>query len=365
MVLPPLLMFAGGGSTGVLLCLLMGMLVRVMRRRSSAAVAKCVAQMPWWQARWIRSLVRKSALVVAPVLVFGLYASFACAQTTLQHVDPLVFVALQLACLLPVAVVLLCWTMRSSTRASVRLGLLGGVPLGIGFTCVAVSLHAVGIIPTAMLTALDGVMASLIAWLVFHQRLSIYTCLAVACAVLGAVLLWWIAPSRWQMDLVALGCGVLFTLYSFHVERNAAARGSWKGHMLPFFGGLFAAMAAVAVILALCFGQWTTLQTMTPSDWGILLYCSLGTTLVPLILLTILLRSISATTLAFLAVLEPLISIGFAYVFSSLALGVIGWCGVGCILLSMLLQANGSRSPTVRAAPEGAKPLDQDGLAPE
>jgi drug/metabolite transporter, DME family len=302
----------------------------------------------WWQRQWIRVVVRRCALVVAPVLVNGLYASFANAQSTLQHVDPLVFVAVQLALLLPVALVLLCCTLRSATREYVRVGLLGGLPLGIGFVCVALSLRALGIIPTAMLTALDGIVASLTAWLAFRQRLSVYTCLAAVCAGGGACLLWWIEPSRWQADVVALACGVMFTVYAFHVEHHAVVRQK----ILPFLGGLFASMAAIALVLALCFGHWETLQTMTDADRGILLYSSLVTVLIPLVISTVLLRYVSAITLAFLAVLEPLISVGFAYTLGSISLGIVGWCGVGLILLSMLLQANASRPQSTKKQEE-------------
>ena len=308
--------------------------------------------------------MRRSALTLATLLTNGLYASFASAQATLQHIDPVIFVALQLGLSLPLALVILGCTWGTQTRASVRLGLIGGLPLGVGFVCIALALRTLGIIPTAMLTALDGVVASLLSWLVFHQRLSVWTCLAVACAAGGACLLWWLAPQHWQTDLVALTCGVLFTSYAFHVERSAIVQGTLAQHMLPFLGGLFVSMTAVALTLALCFGTWSTLHTLTAPDLGVLLYCGLGTVVVPVVLSTILLRFLSAVTLAFLALLEPLASLGFASVWGSLSLSLVGWLGVGAILLSLLLQVRAASSPPQSITiPARTRTEDEDTLA--
>lgn len=292
---------------------------------------------PWWR------ILRRFSLVVAPVVVNGLYASFECAQATLQHLDPVVFTALQLLVILPLAVTVLGLTLRPGSRESVRLGLLGGIPLGIGLVCIALALRTLGILPTTMLTALDGVVASGIARFIFGQRLSLSTGLAIGCAVVGALCLWWVAPSNWQTDLVALACGLLFTWYAFHVQRSAIALGAIGEHLLPFFGGLFASMALIALALALCFGRWETLGNMTATDLGVVLYCGLGTVLIPLVLSTLLLRWLSAVTLAFLGILEPLISLALASVSGSLSLSLVGWCGISLILLGMLVQAHAGR----------------------
>jgi drug/metabolite transporter (DMT)-like permease len=183
---------------------------------------------------------------------------------------------------------------------------------------------------------------------VFRQRFSLSTCLAVVCAGLGAFLLWWIASSHWQTDLVALACGLLFTFYAFHVERSGVVREATRQRVLPFFGGLFLSMAAVALALALCFGRWETVQAATSADLVVVLYCGLGTALIPLVITTFLLRYISTVTWAFLAVLEPLFSLVFAYLLGTISLGFFGWCGVIFIFLSMLFQANAGRQQAAK-----------------
>jgi hypothetical protein len=52
----------------------------------------------------------------------------------------------------------------------------------------------------------------------------------------------------------------------------------------------------------------------------------------------LLLRKLSAISLSFLAMLEPLASIGFAWWQGAIAMTVLGWLGVGSIVLSILVQ---------------------------
>lgn len=148
----------------------------------------------------------------------------------------------------------------------IRNGLIRGGLLGIGFLCVALSLRNIGIIPAAMLTALDGIIAAGISWASLRQRQSLYTCLAALCAGL----FWWIAPGRWQADIAALCCGIVFTSYALYVERSGVTHKPIR-QLWPFFGGLFSAMAVVTLTLALCFGGWWSLQTVSLTDLGILL----------------------------------------------------------------------------------------------
>jgi drug/metabolite transporter (DMT)-like permease len=295
---------------------------------------------------WLRRAGRIIAVIGGPVAMNGLYASFAIAQSVLHQVDPLVFTAVQMALLLPVAALLLFCSRRTWQRARIQQGLIAGGLLGIGFLCMALALRAIGIVPAAMLTALDGILASLLSWLVLRQRQPLYTGLAAACAGLGALLLWWVAPGCWQADLVALGCGLHFTIAALFIERSGVTRGPVR-QLWPFLGALFAAMAGITLALALCFGSWSSLATMTSADLGILVYASVGAVLLPILLLTLLQRVLSAVTVAFLAVLEPLGSIGFASAFGTLALPFIGWWGVALILVSMLLQARAAAGAKV------------------
>ncbi len=340
-----------GVSASLFLC------IRSLRRRMHLQVE--VVQVPsplsktgsstWRRVSKLQTLGRRLALIGAAVVTNVLSASVATAQTSLHHIDPVIFVALQMVLLLPVTLVLLWFSRRSCPALIVRQGFIGGLFLGIAFVGVALSLRSLGMIPTALLMALDGVIASGISWLILRQRQSVSTCLAAGCAASGAFLLWWVSPSAWQADVLALGGGCLFTLYAFHVERSELVRGSIK-RMGGFLGGLFGSMAAMTLALALCFGWWPSLQSFSAADLNTLVYTSLATVLIPVALSTFLLRHISAVSLAFFALLEPLASIVFAAVFGSLSFPFFGWFGVGFIFLSVLVQAGAAAVSTKPAA---------------
>lgn len=291
----------------------------------------------FWRAPWLCSMGRRMLLISGPVGVNVLYASFAVAQSVLHHVDPLAFTAVQMALLLPISALMLLFSRRMHQPALIRQGLIAGTLMGVGFLCMALALRAIGIVPAAMLTALDGILASLISWLILRKPQSLYTHLAAVSAGSGAFFLWRVNPGHWQADLIALGCGLLFTISALYIERIGVTRGPIQ-QLWPFWGALLAAMAGITLALALCFGNWPTLETMTGSDLGILVYASVGATLLPILLITLLQRVLSAVTVAFLAVLEPLVSIGFASALGSLALPLTGWWGVALILGSVLFQ---------------------------
>ena len=106
-----------------------------------------------------------------------------------------------------------------------------------------------------------------------------------------------------------------------------------------FFGGLIGTMAAVPIVLALSFGYWPSLGAFTLTDLGIVCYASGFAVLIPILLFTFLLRYASAVTVAFFSILEPLMSIGFASALGTLSLPLLGWVGVGSILVSVLVQS--------------------------
>jgi drug/metabolite transporter (DMT)-like permease len=231
-----------------------------------------------------------------------------------------------------------------------------GLDRGSPFRCrvylrLSLSLRTLGIVPTAMLTALDGVVASLLSWLLFRQRQPLSTCLAAGCAGCGAFLLWWVAPGFWQTDVLALFCGLLFTAYAFHIERSAVT-GAHPKDLWAFFGGVFLSMALVTLALALCFGSWSSVSRFSLADLETLFYTSFAAVLIPVVISTMLLRALSAVTLAFCAILEPVISIAFAYTLGLLSLPPLGWLGLGSILLSVIVQAGAAAANRAPAASE-------------
>ena len=361
-----ILVFVAGIDVGALLLHLLRRAPGYRAKTAQPFLPDSAAQKAhrWWQRRALRVVGRRIALIAAPVLANALYASVAVSQESLHRIDPVIFVAFQMAILAPIAGGMLWYTRRASLARLVRQGWIGGLPLGVGFICVSLSLRTLGIVPTAMLTALDGIAASLISWLLFRQRQPLFTCLAAGCAGCGAFLLWWVAPGSWQADVLALCCGLLFTAYAFHVERSAVARARPKD-LWAFFGGVFLSMALVTLALALCFGSWSSVNRFSLADLETLLYTSFAAVLIPVVISTMLLRALSAVTLAFCAILEPVISIAFAYTLGSLSLPLLGWLGAGSILLSVIVQAGAAAANRTPIAPEDDRVRDGEPASSE
>jgi hypothetical protein len=81
----------------------------------------------WWHARWLRVAGRTLVLAGAALLANALYASFAIAQDSLHRIDPLLFVAIQMALLLPGAGVFLWGARGSAAPRIIRQGMIGGL----------------------------------------------------------------------------------------------------------------------------------------------------------------------------------------------------------------------------------------------
>src|SRR5579883_338264 len=124
-------------------------------------------------------------------LVNLLYASFSMvADGVLQRIDPLIFTCGQMLCLLPVALLFLLRWRGLLTRVVVLRGMLFGGCLASGFVMMALALRAIGITESAMLTCLEGIVATGVSFCLFRQRLTTYTWIACLCALLGALSLW-------------------------------------------------------------------------------------------------------------------------------------------------------------------------------
>lgn len=276
-----------------------------------------------------------------------LYASFSMtAPLTLAHIDPLIFTAFQFVLLIPLAGFLV-WRYRGAcTRLVLINGLAIGSCLGAGFLLIALALRSVGITESAVLSCANGVLAVLVGWRVFHQRITKLTWLACLCAVLGAVFLGVSVPLRWQGDLTAFCGGSLFTLSTFLWEHflssNRQAKVFW-----PVMGVQILTMAGLVALLALCFGEWNSLASFQPLDGGVLLYTSIGATLAPTLLSSWiqLQKRASAITIAFFAILDPLLCAVFAFFVVGERLPWLAYIGAAGVVLSLVLQALAAAQP--------------------
>ena len=97
-------------------------------------------------------------------------------------------------------------------------------------------------------------------------------------------------------------------------------------------------MALTTLVIALCFGQWQTIRFLVPSDLVALVYLSLATILLPCLIMLVTQRSISAVTVAFFSVVEPLAGASFAFFSAGERLPMLAYIGGGIVLVGIVLQ---------------------------
>ncbi|MGH2510954.1 MAG: DMT family transporter, partial [Ktedonobacteraceae bacterium] len=222
----------------------------------------------------------------------------------------------------------------------------GGM-LGSGFLCIALSVKESGITDTAAFMCLDGIVATVISKIIFRQQITQLTWIACICLLLGSFCLGLVSAFHWQADLLAAIGGSLFTICAFCVERWEIAKYKEHSNLLwPMLGVQFLTMAGITSGLALCFGQWSSVQNFTSTDLAALVYTSIGTILLPVISTLFMQRYVSALAIAFLAVLEPLISVGFAFFLMDERLSALAYLGMVVMFIGIMLQAANSALPS-------------------
>jgi lactate permease len=289
----------------------------------------------------------KNARLAARLLAYGaliavnlLYASFSVVSMgPISRIDPVVFICLAMFPLAPVGVALLARSKEKLTRSFLLSGVQLGACLGAGILCFTIALARTGITDAAVCSCVNGVVATLVAWLFFKQRMHPYTWAACLFASAGAGCIWWASPLRWQGNITALLGGSLITAYAFLLERLLRKQAVTQAKMMgPVLGALLVTMAAVSAVLALCFGQWKGVVASLPADLSALCYVSIATLLVPVCAALIIQRYVSAVTVSFFAIIEPLAGASFAF-WAGERLPVLAYAGAGLVLLGVLLQA--------------------------
>lgn len=303
-------------------------------------------------------LPKRALAFGALVLAYILYASFSLvAEPSLSHIDPVIFVSLQSLLLTPFALSMLSRQRHLLTQKIIIQSMLMGGLLGSGFVCIALSVKVSGITDTAAFMCLDGIVATVISRIIFRQPIAPLTWIACICLLLGSFGLWLVATFHWQADVLAAIGGSFFTICAFCIEHWEIAQHEGDADLLwPVLGVQFLAMAGLTSGLAFCFGQWPSIQTFTRADIAVLIYTSLGTVLLPVILTFFMQRYVSALSIAFLALLEPLMSVGLAFFLMGERLPTIAYLGMAVMLIGIVLQAtsNAFSSPHSSISPDQA-----------
>ncbi|HEU5379362.1 MAG TPA: DMT family transporter, partial [Ktedonobacteraceae bacterium] len=227
---------------------------------------------------------------------------------------------------------------------------LGGL-LSMELLCYAHALKKTGITEAMVFSTVNGVIATLIGWRVFGQRISALTRWACLFTLPGACLVWSTSLTNWQGDLTAFVSGMCLTSSSFQLEQLLTDARQGQETIQLVMGVQFLTVALLTLLIALCFGQWESVQALLPSDLAALVYASFAAILLPCFLMLIVQCSLSAITVAFFSVVELLTCAAFAFFSAGERLPILAYIGVGIVIVGD--SASGSRRNPSISLPGG------------
>jgi len=212
-----------------------------------------------------------------------------------------------------------------------RQGAIGGVVLGIGFTCYISAIQAATIANASILTALVPIAAALIARLVLGEVLAPRTGLYAAGALVGVgvMVAEGIVVGGWAGNAFALGATLCQSTFTVMM------RGGRGVDMVPAIG--VGCVVSFALSAALADGL-----AVTPRDLGIIAAVALISTLLGNVAFVLAARHVAAGVLALLTMAEVVLSPLWASVFvgeQPTRLALVGGAIVIAAVLAQTLEA--------------------------
>lgn len=278
--------------------------------------------------------MKKIALILFslnPILWASFYST---GRYALGSINPFVFSAAELSIAsLPALVILLLNWRHLNVQIVMQGGLLGLVLYAGVFTS-SWALAFTTATDTGFYPAINGFIATLIAWLVFRRAVERSSWLAGAFSIGGAILL--ISQARqdgghWLGEAVAFAAAVIYTVYIFCADEltHGDERSLW-----PLFAIELITLALLADIVAVLSGHVHHMiyGTLAPL-WLPVIYAGIMTTFLPTAISIFFQRYISPVSVAFLYILEPIWGAIIAHIWLHETLSVIGYIGGGLIVL--------------------------------
>ncbi len=261
-------------------------------------------------------------LFLLNTILFATY--YAVAKEALGRIDPIIFTYLEMQILVPAALCIIALAWKDMTRAAVKRGFLLGSSLCLALFTIAIALKYTTATSTAFFPSLNGFVAALIAWFVLRQPIRKATWFAGVLSVAGAALL--IATAAMDNSrgiCIAFLGGIFFTVYVFLSEHER------PGEYAPWaiFGVELLTMAVWASLVVLLFGNWQTIHPTLPKDAFVLLYVAGACTFLPTLIAVLMQKYISAVTVSFIYILEPLLAAFMAALYLHELLPPLGYLG--------------------------------------
>jgi drug/metabolite transporter (DMT)-like permease len=277
--------------------------------------------------------------------LFGTY--YAVAKDALGRIDPIVFTFFTMMALVPVALSIIVLSWHQITREVVKSGMLLGSCLCLGLFTLAVALKHTSATSTAFFPSLNGFLAAACVGLFLRQKINPATWVAGAASMGGALLLILNSPMGGARGaLIAFIGGLFCTLYIFLSEREQRDKTAYW----PLFGIQLLTMAIWANLLVLLFGDWQAVHPELPRDAWIILYVSLGTICLPVLISVLFQNHIAPITVSFIYILEPVLGAIFSHFYLHEVLPLNGYLGGGMIVAGAVIYTWGSAN----------KPVDND-----
>ena len=281
------------------------------------------------------------AFLVNTVL-FATY--YAVAKEALGRIDPIVFTFFEMTTLAPVALAILAFTYQKLTWTLIKRGVLLGSCLCLALFTIAIALKYSTATGTAFFPALNGFLAALIAWLVLRQPMNKATWLAGLLSVAGTALL--IANSEMggmRGTAIAFLGGLFFTLYVFLSDNGPKEAEHHKPVVhWPLLAVELLTMALWASLVVLLFGDWQAFHPSFPKDGLIILYVAGACTFLPTLIAILMQRHISAVSISFIYILEPVVGVVVAHFYLHEVLPLAGYLGGALVVVGAFVHTWGS-----------------------
>ncbi|HET7639278.1 MAG TPA: DMT family transporter, partial [Ktedonobacteraceae bacterium] len=266
-------------------------------------------------------------------VLFSTY--YAVAKEALGRIDPIVFTFFEMMALVPVALCIIVLSWPSITRQVIKRGIVLGSSLCLALFTIAIALKYTSATSTAFFPALNGFLAAFIAWLFLQQPITKATWFAGLLSVVGTALLIMNSPvGGARGSLIAFLGGLFFTGYVFLSEHEQ------KGHAeeWPLFGIELLTMAVWASLVVLLFGDWQSFHPALPKDVWVILYVAGACTFLPTLFTVLMQKYVSAVTVSFIYILEPILGAVAANMYLHEALPLDGYIGGGLIVAGAIIH---------------------------
>lgn len=273
------------------------------------------------------------------LLVTFLWGTFySVTKEALERIDPIIFTFLETSMTLPFAIGIMIWHRKKLSLELWKSGITLGFLLYLNLLSAAIALAHTTATNTAFFPSINGIIVTIMAWLMRKSYISPMTWVAGSLSLLGTILLIVSHSSfsgQWRGDVLALLAPFFYACYIFRIDYDTRGR---TQTLWPLIGIELVTLCFLCGITAFFFSDWSQFQPTFPKDLYIIGYIGLVTTLFPVIVSTMLQKYLSPITVAFIFILEPIWGAIIAAIYLGEKLNLRGYLGGSLIVMASLIN---------------------------